>query len=375
MLKGLAQFRFYLINYFVFAIGFGFNLAIGLLLGASASANYFLLLSVALPFLGVLFYLTNYPSSDKIVHHYNSYISSIIYRKSYITIIYIVIGLVVFAIQPKLSLNDLWIVPNIVLFEFFCQIERLKLQYNDKNIFKSYALNLKICSVAVLLVFPMIKIYYIAILLYNGFAILAYLIAIKSSAFIDSKREKVEFSSELLIVGAINSFSMLLLNKYLMITNISEIKVVVNNLLIRFISVFSIGWKAYSEKYIISSYQTKYSVQYVFILIITLSYFIFDEYPGYIFGAVSFTTSVAKLDFVNNFLHKSPKYILFSSLFFVVSLCICYLLSDDLYMSIIIGYIINSFFIFVISFIKNIMGKMLIMFNIFSLIITLLCII
>ena len=239
----------------------------------------------------------------------------------------------------------------------------------------TYALNIKICSVAVLLVFPMIKIYYIAILLYNGFAILAYLIAIKSSAFIDSKREKVEFSSELLIVGAINSFSMLLLNKYLMITNISEIKVVVNNLLIRFISVFSIGWKAYSEKYIISSYQTKYSVQYVFILIITLSYFIFDEYPGYIFGAVSFTTSVAKLDFVNNFLHKSPKYILFSSLFFVVSLCICYLLSDDLYMSIIIGYIINSFFIFIISFIKNIMGKMLIMFNIFSLIITLLCII
>ena len=373
-MKLYSKYSYYLLNYAVFGIGFILNLVIGTFGEVSDSAHYFQLLSVALPFLGVLFYYTNYPSSHELKHNYFGYLSAITEKRTFISIsfLFALVGLVVFFLKPELAIYDLWIVSNLILFELFCQIDRLKLQFNKVSFFKAYGLIIKSLAILNLIVFRDLDIFFITIMCFNLIVILKYLLKKKDLEFDDFKGHEIKVSGQLLVVGALNSFSQLLLNKYLIAVKSTEVNVVINNLLIRFVSLFSIGLKSFAEKYTISSFQSRYYVQYVFIVLLTLTCFFLKDFPGYILGVASFTTAMCKLDFVKNFLHKKPEFILYSSLTWAATITIAYLEMDNLFASIIIGYFASSAFVLIVSLINRCFGIAVITLNMASTLILLL---
>lgn len=376
VVKQYSKYNYFLLNYFIFGIGFGLNLVIGTFGETSESAHYFLLLSVALPFLGVLFYYTNYPSSSELKHNYFNYISALTKKNTFLSIIilFILVGIIVFLLKTELTIYDFWIIGNLILFEFFCQIDRLKLQFNKVFFFTANGIITKVFSILFLLIFQNVDLFFITIMLFNFIVAIKYLYRKRGLDFDSFGDHEIKVSGQLLVVGALNSFIYLLLNKYLLLVNSTDKNMIINNLLIRVVNLFSVGLKSFAERYTISSLNNKYYVQYLVILIFTFTYFYLEVFPGYVIGAVSFTTSMCKLDFVKNYLHKKPKYIFYSSLTWVATNVVAFFTLNNLYASIIIGYLASSLITMIISRINRDLGTKVIMLNIVSILILLLCI-
>jgi hypothetical protein len=332
------KYRFLIINYCYSGMGFAFNLSVAYNLSSTDSAEYFLLSSISYPFIGMLFYFINFPKEDSLEHSYANHLSSVLSRNNLrigLTL-FILICILIYYLGFRITAQKQLIVSSLVIFEFFCQIDRLKLQYN--NDFMTPGIYVKGTITIILFAFGSTIILYSLISVFATFAITFSLYKYKRTTPIEQPRE-------FLIVGAINSLTALLLNKYLIETNASDRTVTINNLLLRVVNVISIGVKSINEKILLLQKNTYFKTQIFLVIILSLILFWVREYFGVVIGIIALNSSIAKIDFVRLYLHSRPKVILLASLVWITTFVGMYFIGIQISTSIIMSYFSNLLFV------------------------------